>query len=80
MEKPDTPARRITKSGENSNPVIRSFIASFDVASYNAGNAYVTQRAFRHFLLRSDTQRNTTRRNEATAVSAVSEPCRNVAA
>ena len=29
------PARRITKDGENSNPVFRSFIASFDVASYN---------------------------------------------
>ncbi len=27
-------ARRITTDVENSNPVIRSFIASFDVASY----------------------------------------------
>lgn len=29
------PARRITKDCENSKPVFRSFIASFDVASYN---------------------------------------------
>ncbi len=35
-------ARRITKACETSNPVIRSFIASFDVASYTEGPTALT--------------------------------------